>query len=130
MQKLSIDTESSKSSPSKEDKEQKRQEHTEKIKDEKFIFLTAKYHTTIKRGIENAAKQGKRERYINFDREDFKANCDNLGYPNQFQKLWLAEMCNQDSKYLPRDEEGVNIHFSGIKYDIWNNAAFTTVFKW
>jgi len=108
-----------------------KESRTATIKDEKFKALTAKYHSSIKTGIEHAAKRGKREKYINFDRDDFKANCVGLGFPQEFQDMWLKEMCNPKSEYLPtNDDTGEKIHFEGISYNIWNNRNFTTVFKW
>tara|TARA_Y100000591_G_C21723762_1_gene640220 strand:- start:166 stop:576 length:411 start_codon:yes stop_codon:yes gene_type:complete len=102
-----------------------------RIRDEKYTFLTDKYFEIIMRGITNAAKSGKSARYINFDRNDFKANCKGLGYPNQFQKAWLEELQKPDSKYLTRfNTTEVKISLEGITFDIWNNKAFTTVFKW
>ena len=109
------------------DKEEKRKED---VKHELMIKLTRKYHGSIKRGIENASKQGKREKYINFDRNEFKANCKGLGFPQEIEKMWLEEMCNPESPYLPSDENEVKIHFQGISYNIWNNTSFTTHFKW
>jgi hypothetical protein len=102
-----------------------------RLRDEKYTFLTDKYFEIIMRGITNAAKKGKHERFINFDRDDFKANCKGLGYPNQFQKAWLEELQKPDSKYLTRfNTTEVKISLEGITFDIWNNKAFTTVFKW
>ena len=102
-----------------------------RLRDEKYTFLTDKYFEIIMRGIKNSAKKGNRARYINFDRDDFKANCKGLGYPNQFQKTWLEELQKPDSKYLTRfNTTEVKISLEGITFDIWNNKAFTTVFKW
>ena len=116
-------------------REEETQEELEKrmalIRDEKYTFLTKKYFDTILRGITNAAKKGKRERYINFDRDDFKANCKGLGYPSQFQRAWLEELQKPDSKYLEEFQTGDNkVSLEGIEFDIWNNKAYTTVFKW
>tara|TARA_X000000950_G_C13675012_1_gene561541 strand:- start:288 stop:698 length:411 start_codon:yes stop_codon:yes gene_type:complete len=116
-------------------REEETQEELEKrmelIRDEKYTFLTTKYFDTILRGITNAAKKGKRERYINFDRDDFKANCKGLGYPSQFQRAWLEELQKPDSKYLEEFQTGDNkVSLEGIEFDIWNNKAYTTVFKW
>ena len=110
----------------------------EKIRDELFVSATAKYHDTIKRGINNAASKGLTVRRINFDRDHFKANCNGGGYPSAVLTDWLAEMCNPDSKYLPIAEEdngngwgvGDKMHFEGVKCDVWNNKAFTVVFTW
>lgn len=113
----------------KENAEKREDEHRarmEEVKDEKFKFLTEKYLATILRSIKNSARQGKRARYINFDRNDFKANCKGLGYPGEFQRAWLTELSNPESKYLLDDKENLE----GISFDIWNNGAFTTVFTW
>ena len=115
----------------------KMEDHAAEVRDEMFTTLTAKYHDTIKRGINNAARAGRREKYINFARDDFKANCHGLGFPQHVMADWLKEMCNPESKYLPVAEEdnewwnaGDKMHFQGVNYDVWNNKAFTTVFKW
>lgn len=109
----------------------------EKIKDAIFIAATTKYHDSIKRGINNAAGNGLTIRRINFDRDDFKANCNGGGYPSAVLTEWLAEMCNPESKYLPIAaettdlwNEGDKMHFEGVKCDVWNNKAFTVAFTW
>lgn len=118
-------------------REVKQEERAAEVRDELFTSLTAKYHDTIKRGINNAARNGKREKFINFARDDFKANCHGVGFPQQVQAAWLKEMCNPDSKYLPLAEEandwwveGEKMHFQGVDFDVWNNKAFTVVFSW
>ena len=118
-------------------REAKQEERAAEVRDELFTALTAKYHDTIKRGINNAARNGKREKFINFAREDFKANCHGVGFPQQVQAAWLKEMCNPESKYLPLAEEanewsseGEKMHFQGVDFDVWNNKAFTVVFTW
>ena len=116
----------------------KQDERVVEVRDEMFTTLTTKYHDTIKRGINNAARNGKREKYMNFARDDFKANCHGLGFPQQVQADWLKEMCNPDSKYLPvaaEDNgngwaEGDKMHFQGVECNVWNNKAFTVVFTW
>ena len=111
----------------RKEKEMKQISHT---KNQLMQALTDKYHKSILIGIQNASKQGKREKYINFDREDFKANCKGLGFPKQVEMMWLEEMCTSESSYLPEDDDGNKKHFKGIKYNIWNNAKFTTHFTW
>lgn len=69
-------------------------------KDQLFKSLTFKYYDEIKKSIENASKHGRQYAYMNFNRDDFKANFNGLGSPAQFQRLWLIELCNPDSKYL------------------------------
>ena len=118
-------------------REARQEERAAEVRDELFTTLTAKYHDTIKRGINNAARNGKREKFINFAREDFKANCHGVGFPQQVQAAWLKEMCDPESKYLPVAEEanewwaeGDKMHFQGVEFDVWNNKAFTVVFTW
>lgn len=115
----------------------KRIERTNQVRDELFTTLTNKYHDTIKRGICNAARNGKNAKYINFTRDDFKANCHGIGFPQHVLADWLREMSNPDSKYLPiasSDDnwwnQGDKMHFQGILFDVWNNKAFTVVFTW
>tara|TARA_B100001769_G_scaffold230701_1_gene193066 strand:- start:4642 stop:5250 length:609 start_codon:yes stop_codon:yes gene_type:complete len=69
-------------------------------KDQLFKKLTYKYYDKIKNTIQNASKFGRQYAYINFEYNDFKANINGLGNPSQIQKMWLKELCNQDSKYL------------------------------
>lgn len=69
-------------------------------KDELFKSLTFRYYDKIKKAIENASKHGRQYVYMNFDRDAFRANFNGLGSPAQFQRLWLTELCNPNSKYL------------------------------
>jgi hypothetical protein len=69
-------------------------------KDALFKSLTFRYYDEIKKAIENASKHGRQYVYMNFDRDAFKADFNGLGTPAQFQRIWLAELCNPDSKYL------------------------------
>jgi hypothetical protein len=106
---------------------------SDKRKDELFDFLTKKYHAKIKRSIMSAAQRGSKEKFMNFEKDDFKANCEGLGYPKDVQRLWLKEVIlNKDEdKYLPVDEiTGERDHLNGINFEIWNNAKFTTRFHW
>jgi hypothetical protein len=100
--------------------------------EELFKFLTNKYHKLIKDGITDSANKGKREKYINFDRNDFKANFPSLGYPNEVQKRWLEQVItNPSSSILPMNESNdIPDHLNGLNYEIWNNKAFTTHFSW
>lgn len=102
----------------------------EEVKKEKFEFLNDKYFDMIQRKIMNFSKKGKREAYINFDYEDFKANCRGLGNPKQFQRLWINSITNPNSSYLPTDEDGKTKCLEGLHADIWGNGAFTTHFTW
>lgn len=110
----------------KNEKEEKLKKRQDEVKHNKFIELTQKYFLQIKRGIENAAKDGKSEKYINFDRNDFKANCFGLGNTNEFLKLWLNEIVDPSSKYIPDDEEC----FEGFTFEPLNNFKFTTKISW
>lgn len=110
----------------KEEKEEKLKKRQQEVKEVKFTELTKKYYFQIKRGIENAAKEGKSEKYINLDRNDFKANCFGLGNPIQFQKIWLEELCNPKSDYIPSGEES----FEGFTFQPLDNFKFTTKISW
>ena len=150
-----------------------------------MTFLTKKYHKSIKDALYRAALiDGLREKYMNFDYNDFKANFPDLGNPKEVCQRWLGEMTNPNSKYLPYktpeyfeshyethfdslaayalaaakattqaeldratrassnalaamadgqysvSEPPVRDHFSGLQFDVWNNAAFTVKFTW
>lgn len=109
-----------------EEKQEKLKIRQDEVKDTKFTELTQKYFYQIKRGIENAAKDGKNEKYINFDRNDFKANCFGLGNTTEFLKLWLNEIVNPSSKYILNGEES----FQGFTFEPLNNFKFTTKISW
>jgi len=77
-----------------------------KAKDERenqlMTFLTKKYHKSIKDALYRAALiDGRREKYMNFEYEDFKANYPELGRPKEVCERWLTEMTDPHSKYLP-----------------------------
>jgi hypothetical protein len=114
--------------------EKKRETHEEKmkaVKHEKFVSLTTLYHDKVKRAVENAAKKGNNTKYMNFNKDDFKPNCYGLGYPVEFLRMWLNEMCNPESEYLPTNKEtGEKESFEGLKFEAWNNGAFTVKFSW
>tara|TARA_X000000368_G_scaffold232985_1_gene184033 strand:+ start:1047 stop:1625 length:579 start_codon:yes stop_codon:yes gene_type:complete len=76
------------------------EEKREVRKDRLFKTLTYKYYDEIKNVIENASKHGRQYAYMNFNRDDFKANFNGLGNPAQVQRQWLTELCNPESKYL------------------------------
>ena len=125
---------------------------------ELMTFLTKKYHKSIKDALYRAALiDGLREKYMNFEYEDFKANFPDLGNPKEVCERWLSEMTDPDSKYLPYKtpeyfeskyethfdslaamadgQYSVSIppvrdHFSGLQFDVWNNSAFTVKFTW
>ena len=112
------------------EKSNKREQRMKEVKQEKFKMLNEKYFDMIERKIKNMSAKGRREAYINFDWDDFKANCNGLGNPKQFQRLWIDEITNPDSIYLPKDEDGKTKCLEGLHADIWGNRAFTTHFTW
>ena len=112
------------------EKTNKQEQRMEEVKQEKFKLLNEKYFDMIARKIKNMSAKGKREAYINFDWDDFKANCNGLGNPKQFQRLWIDEITNPDSIYLPKDEDGKTKCLEGLHANIWGNGTFTTHFTW
>jgi hypothetical protein len=112
------------------EKTNKWEQRMKDVKQEKFKMLNEKYFDMIERKIKNMSAKGRREAYINFDWDDFKANCNGLGNPRQFQRLWIDEITNPDSIYLPKDEDGSTKCLEGLHADIWGNGAFTTHFTW
>ena len=140
-----IETSSERSNIVDQEKDEKRQRFEEakaKRLHEMMESLTAKYHKQIKDALEKAAYSGKREKYMNFERDDFKANFPTLGTPAEMASRWFCEMINEESKYLPiksvtslkqGDNELEKVereHFKGLDFDIWNNAAFTVKLTW
>ena len=70
--------------------------------DELMKKLTVKYHPLIKEALWNSALiGGNREKYMNLDYNDFKANFPELGKPAQVCEWWLTEMTKEDSQYVP-----------------------------
>ena len=115
---------------SPEERAEKLRIRQEDVRQEKFSEYNAKYINMIKGGIENVARRGGSEKYINFDRNEFKANCFGLGNPTEFQRAWFDEICNPDSIYLHEDEDGVKISFEGFTFEQLPNAKFTTKITW
>ena len=101
----------------------------DEVRDELFAFITEKYLIDVRESIFRAAKKGAREKYINFNRDDFKANFPGMGTPAQVQRAWLTEMCNPESKYII-ENDGKKLTLEGIEADVWNNSKFTTKFTW
>lgn len=98
-----------------------------------MVKLTDKYHPLLKNGLEQAAHNGRREKYMNFVRDDFKANFPSLGTPAQMARMWLCEMTTEDSKYIPYKqgcEDNGTDNFKGLEFDVWNNLAFTVKLTW
>ena len=112
------------------EKTNKREQRMKEVKEEKFKMLNQKYFDMIERKIKNMSEKGKREAYINFAWDDFKANCHGLGNPKEFQRLWFDEITNPDSIYLPKDEDGKTKSLQGLNADILGNRSFTTHFTW
>jgi|TARA_B110000259_G_scaffold187847_1_gene243625 hypothetical protein len=108
--------------------------------DELFKSLTFKYYEQIKSSIIFASTHGRQYSYMNFDKNDFKANLNGLGSPAKIQRKWLAEMCNPNSPYLIGNSWVSLVYtdclpekrecFRGLNYDVWDNLKFTTVFSW
>ena len=117
---------------------------------ELMIYLTKKYHPIIKQALWNSAYiTGNREKYMNLDYNDFKANFPELGNPAAVCRRWLTEMTKEDSPYIPYKlpsgldclsaladaqynviEPPKKDHFAGIQFNVWNNKAFTVHFTW
>tara|TARA_B100000927_G_scaffold290616_1_gene289968 strand:- start:3337 stop:3804 length:468 start_codon:yes stop_codon:yes gene_type:complete len=121
-----------------EDK-QELEKNKQKIKHDKFIYLTDKYFDNIINSIFYKSNKGERIKYINFDKNDFKANFPGLGYPKEFMRSWFDELSDPNSKYLPdkyiKDyfkycDSNKKISLQGIDISIWNNSSNTVVFKW
>ena len=91
--------------------------------------LTDLYFVKLRGAIERASKGGNRYKYMNFDREKCKANFPGLGKPSQVLGRWLDHMTNPESPYL-LEEDGEKQHLEGLKFDVWNNGAFTVHFTW
>ena len=113
------------------EKQKRFEESKAKRLDEIMTRLTEKYHPLLKKGLNQAAYAGRREKYMNFVRDDFKANFPTLGTPGEMALRWLQEMVKEDSKYLPfREGTEDREHFKGLQFDVWNNGAFTIHLKW
>jgi hypothetical protein len=99
--------------------------------------ITGIYYHKLKSSITRRSNYGKRELYFNFNYEDFKANCNGLGKPAVIQDMWLKEMSNPSSEFLPlkskindEDPDEKEDSFEGLVWQIWGNKTFTTVFTW
>ena len=89
-----------------------------KREDELMKTLTTKYHNHIKEALWNSALiGGKREKYMNLDYNDFKANFPELGKPAVVCERWLTEMTKEDSPYVPYKVTPTNFqHISNGTY--------------
>ena len=96
--------------------------------------LTDKYHKDLNYKINYKSKQGIRELYYNFNRDDFKFNLPETGNPAKMCAVWLKHICTPQSMYLCTNyKDGVftyRDHFQGLYFDVWNNAKFTVHFTW
>jgi len=111
-------------------KESAKREIFEEKKDALMFKLTELYHEKVRKAISQTADRGERVKYMNFTYEDFKANLHGIGKPSDVQSLWLSEMANPESKYL-KITDGDDLEcFEGLKWNIWGNSKFTTVFEW
>lgn len=89
-------------------------------------FLTDKYYNQVVSCLQfNAKEKGKREAFMNFTYEDFKANMPTLGKPRAIQRKWIEEMKNPNSIFLKGKRP-----LQGISYDCWGNGSFTVHFTW
>ena len=103
------------------------------VKHEKFLYLTNKYFDNIVSIIKKSANSGYRKVIHKFDKNDFKADFPGLGYPNQFIKAWLDELTDNESSYLPIDEENqTKISLQGIDNIVlfYNKKYITIKFQW
>ena len=129
-----IETSAERSKNVDEDKVERQKRFDEskaKRLDEVMTRLTEKYHPLLKKGLNQAAQKGSREKYMNFERDDFKANFPTLGKPGEMAVRWLQEMTTEDSNYLPvKEGTEEREHFKGLKFDVWNNGKFTIHFTW
>ena len=102
--------------------------------DDKLYELTAIYYTDLKKSIESKSNKGIRELYYNLSWDHFKFNLPNTGKPSKMCRVWLNHMCNPESMYLCEGVKNGVIsyrdHFQGLKFDVWNNNAFTVHFTW
>ena len=89
------------------------QEKKEKIKHEKFVYLTDKYFSNIIGGIMHESNKGLRIKYMNFDKNEFKANFPELGFPREFMRAWFDELSKPDSTYIYQNKT-VKDYFGGI----------------
>ena len=104
------------------------------IKHEKYLFLTNKYYLDIITKISLAKGSGKKEKFMNFNRDDFKAGSKGLGFPKEFQRSWLNDVVFNGNniyteKYYNSDPCLCEVLLD-VKADIWNNGNFTTHFTW
>lgn len=109
-----------------QEKQEQLKEKQNEVKHCLFMNLTNKYYNFITEAIKYASLSGRTYKHMNFFRNDFKANFPGLGNPVQIQEEWLTELCRENSVYIPPNGRCL----IGLKFTIWNNRSFTTVFTW
>ncbi len=92
-----------------------KQEQHNKYFSECLVKLSKKYAPLIKEGLLRAADKGNSDAYLNFSRADFQLAIDKP-----------AIVCSEMIKMIITEDKS----FEGLKFDVWNNAAFTTHFSW
>ena len=83
-----------------------------------FDNLTEKYLGYLMNCLSRSAEVGKREAFINFQKNDFRINMRNTGNPKWVCKTWLERLSSPGGP------------LECIRYDVWGNAKFTTKFSW
>lgn len=116
------------------------EERKAKVLNDKFIELTEKYHPLIRDALMRAAEEGQTVQFMNFDRRYFKTKFPGLT-PVKVARLWLLEMTNPESYYVPErhilvdSEHGkpsievYQDHFEGLRFEILNKEI-TIKFSW
>ncbi len=94
--------------------------------------LTVKYYPMVCEAIQRASSNGKRELYMNFDRQDFGFS--QIGKlknrPASVCCAWIRDMQQECPVYVPASLNGEFRSLKGIKWDVWNNQLFTVHFTW
>ena len=109
---------------------EKKNEEVTKAKDLLFEKISNIYLEDIYNNIENAKKYGKCEKFMNYNRYDFKINISGAGTPAEIFREWLYEVKNPKSKFLVTSKTGKKICLEGINSFVLNNKKFTTEFSW
>lgn len=109
---------------------EKKTEKIRKVKHLLFEKISNMYLEEIYNNIENAKKYGKCEKFMNYNRCDFKINISGAGTPAEIFREWLCEVKNPKSMFLVTSKTGENICLDGINSFVLNNQKFTTEFSW
>lgn len=91
---------------------------------EVFRTLEDKYAYKLWNALKSASAKGRRELHFNFDRADFERT--GIDRPRVVCHYFLLELCNDKSEACTMS----NGRFFGMRFDVWNNGAFTTHFEW